>query len=88
MAAAGLGDDLLLANEVVDPGRLARLAALDARVTSPSTPSPPSTPRPTAGLREVVIDVYVGMPRCGCPPERRRARSPTPPAPAGSRCAA
>ena len=33
MANAGLGDDLLLANEVVDPDRLRRLAALDARVT-------------------------------------------------------
>src|ERR1700694_1992336 len=33
MARAGLGDDLLLANEVVDDDRLARLAALDARVT-------------------------------------------------------
>ena len=30
MAAAGLGTDLLLANEVVDPERLARLATLDA----------------------------------------------------------
>ena len=33
MAAAGLGTDLLLANEVVDPDRLFLLAALDARVT-------------------------------------------------------
>ena len=35
MAAAGLGADLLIANEVVDPRRLAALAALgdDGRVT-------------------------------------------------------
>src|SRR5689334_3266847 len=33
MARAGLGDDLLLANESVDDERLSRLAALDARVT-------------------------------------------------------
>ena len=33
MAAAGLGEDLLVANEVVDARRLSALAALDARVT-------------------------------------------------------
>src|SRR5262249_59874008 len=32
MAKAGLGEDLLLANEVVDPDRLRRLAALARRV--------------------------------------------------------
>ena len=33
MAAAGLGDDLLLANEVLDARRLGALAAAGARVT-------------------------------------------------------
>ncbi len=33
LANAGLGEDLLLANEVVDPARLGELAALDARTT-------------------------------------------------------
>src|SRR5262249_5897094 len=61
MAKAALGDDLLLANEVVDPDRLRRLAELDARITIAAA---------GAGLREVVIDVFVGMPRCGCPPDR------------------
>jgi D-threonine aldolase len=70
MAAAGLGDDLLLANEVVDPGRLARLAALDARVTVAVDSVATIEAAADAGLREVVVDVYVGMPRCGCPPER------------------
>ena len=67
MAAAGLGDDLLLANEVLDPGRLAALAAVDARVTvavdSPATVAAAAA----AGLREVLVDVNVGLPRCGCP---------------------
>ena len=55
MARAGLGDDLLLANEVVDPDRLRRLAALDARVTiavdSEATidASPPRSPSTVAG---------------------------------------
>lgn len=70
MAAAGLGHDLLLANEVVHPGQLGRLAELDARVTvcvdSPETVSAAAA----AGLREVLVEVSVGMPRCGCPPDQ------------------
>jgi len=69
MARAGLGDDLLLANEVVDADRLQRLAALDARVTvavdSPATIEAAAT----AGIREVLVDVDVGMYRCGCRPD-------------------
>jgi len=70
MAKAGLGDDLLLANEVVDPDRLRRLAELDARVTMAVDSEPTIDAAAGAGLREVVIDVFVGMPRCGCPPDR------------------
>lgn len=46
MASAGLGADLLLANETVDPTRLRAMAEADARVTV-STPKPRSKPRPT-----------------------------------------
>src|SRR5205807_34328 len=70
MAHAGLGDDLLLANEVVDPDRLRRLAALDARVTVAVDSEATIDAAARAGLGEVVIDAYVGMPRCGCPPDR------------------
>ncbi len=70
MAEAGLGDDLLLANEIVDPDRLARLAALDARVTVAVDSEATIDAAAQAGLHEVVVDVYVGMPRCGCPPDR------------------
>jgi D-serine deaminase-like pyridoxal phosphate-dependent protein len=70
MAKAGLGDDLLLANEVVDPDRLRRLAELDARVTIAVDSEATIDAAARAGLREVVIDVFVGMPRCGCPPDR------------------
>ena len=69
MAAAGLGDDLLLANETVDPGRLRAMAECGARVTvavdSPETVEAAAA----AGIREVLVDVDVGLPRCGCPPE-------------------
>jgi D-serine deaminase-like pyridoxal phosphate-dependent protein len=65
LAAAGLGDDILLANEVVDARRLGRL---DARVTlavdSPETIAAAAR----GGVKEVVIDVNVGLPRCGCDP--------------------
>lgn len=71
LAAAGLGDDLLLANEVLHPARLAALAALGdrARVTVAVDSEATITAAARAGLGEVVIDVDVGMPRCGCPPE-------------------
>ena len=70
MAKAGLGDDLLLANEAVDPERLQRLAGLDARVTIAVDSEATIEAAVRAGLREVVIDVYVGMPRCGCLPDQ------------------
>jgi len=68
LAAAGLGHDVLLANECIDPDRLRALATCDARVTvavdSPETVAAAAS----AGLREVLVDVDVGLPRCGCAP--------------------
>jgi D-serine deaminase-like pyridoxal phosphate-dependent protein len=66
MAKAGLGDDLLLANEVLDPNRLAALAALNARVTVAVDSEATVLAAAGAGLREVLVDVEVGLPRCGC----------------------
>ena len=66
MAAAGLGDDLLLANEVLDARRLGRL---DARVTVAVDSAPTLEAAVQGGVREVLIDVNVGLPRCGCAPE-------------------
>jgi D-serine deaminase-like pyridoxal phosphate-dependent protein len=66
MAAAGLGQDLLLANETLDARRLGRL---DARVTV-AVDSPETIEAAAAGgVREVLVDVNVGLPRCGCAPE-------------------
>ena len=66
LAKAGLGDDLLLANEVLDARRL---GDLDARVTvavdSPETVEAVAN----GGVKEVLIDVNVGLPRCGIAPE-------------------
>ena len=70
-AAAGLGSDLLLANEVLDVGRLRALVegVPDARVTVAVDSAETIEVASAAGVREVLIDVAVGMPRCGCPPE-------------------
>lgn len=66
MAAAGLGEDLLLANEVVDARRLGRV---DARVTLAVDSEATIAAAAAGGIKEVVIDVNVGLPRCGCMPE-------------------
>ncbi len=66
MAAAGLGEDLLLANEVVDATRLGRI---DARVTLAVDSRETIAAALKGGVKEVLIDVNVGLPRCGCPPE-------------------
>ncbi len=65
MAKAGLGEDLLLANEVLDARRL---GALDARVTVAVDSAETISAAATGGVREVLIDVNVGLPRCGCHP--------------------
>jgi D-serine deaminase-like pyridoxal phosphate-dependent protein len=66
MAAAGLGEDLLLANEVLDARRL---GALDARVTVAVDSKETIDAAVAGGVGEVLIDVNVGLPRCGCAPE-------------------
>jgi D-serine deaminase-like pyridoxal phosphate-dependent protein len=69
MAAAGLGDDLLLANEVLDCTRLgAVVEAGTGRVTVAVDSDAMVAAAATGGVREVLIDVNVGLPRCGCDP--------------------
>lgn len=69
MASAGLGDDLLLANEVLDASRLGSVVAAGARVTV-AVDSPETIAAAAAGgVHEVLIDVNVGLPRCGCSPD-------------------
>jgi D-threonine aldolase len=69
MAAAGLGHDLLLANEVVDARRLGALVRDGARVTVAVDSAATIDAAIVGGVREVVIDVMVGLRRCGCAPE-------------------
>jgi D-threonine aldolase len=70
MAQAGLGQDLLLANEVVDATRLGALARTGARVTVAVDSQATIDAAARGGVSEVLIDVNVGLPRCGCPPEQ------------------
>ena len=68
MAQAGLGDDLVLANEVADGTRLGQLARAGARVTLAVDSEATISAAVRAGVPEVLIDVNVGLPRCGCSP--------------------
>ncbi|MEI8237778.1 MAG: alanine racemase [Actinomycetota bacterium] len=71
MAEAGWGDDLLLANEVLDPSRLSALALAqrNARITIAVDSAETIDAAAKAGLREVLVDVNIGLPRCGCRPD-------------------
>jgi len=69
MAAAGLGQDLLLANEVLDASRLGALSRSGARVTVAVDSEATVEAAARGGVGEVVVDVNVGLPRCGCAPE-------------------
>ncbi len=84
MAAAGLGHDLLLANEVLDATRLGAVARAGARVTVAVDSAETVDAAARAGVPEVLVDVNVGLPRCGCDPadagrlaERARAQGLT-----------
>jgi D-serine deaminase-like pyridoxal phosphate-dependent protein len=68
MAAAGLGDDLLLANEVLDTRRLGALVAQGHRVTVAVDSAETVRAAVDGGVSEVLVDIDVGMPRCGCDP--------------------
>jgi D-threonine aldolase len=69
MARAGLGEDLLLANEVADATRLGTVARTGARVTVAVDSEETIDAAARAGVPEVLVDVNVGLPRCGCTPE-------------------
>jgi D-serine deaminase-like pyridoxal phosphate-dependent protein len=69
MAKAGLGEDLVLANEVVDATRMGALARSGSRVTMAVDSDITIAAVVAAGVAEVLIDVNVGLPRCGCAPE-------------------
>ena len=69
LAAAGLGEDLLLANESLDLSRLTPVVEAGAARVTVAVDSPETIDAAArAGMAEVLIDVDVGLPRCGCDP--------------------
>jgi D-serine deaminase-like pyridoxal phosphate-dependent protein len=68
MLGAGLGDDLLLANETLDAERLATLARAGLGRVTVAVDSPETIAVAARAGAEVLIDVDVGLPRCGCLP--------------------
>ncbi len=69
MAEAGIGDDLLLANETVDADRLRAMAALDVAVTVAVDSEATVDAAAATGIERCLIDVNVGLPRCGVAPD-------------------
>lgn len=65
LVAAGLVDDLLLANETLDAARLGALADT-ANITVAVDSDETLDAAIAGGVRSVLVDVDVGLPRCGC----------------------
>ncbi|MEZ5342977.1 MAG: alanine racemase [Acidimicrobiales bacterium] len=66
MVREGVGTDLLLANEVLDYTRLGVLVDGGANITAAVDSDEVLQAVVAAGVRRVLIDVEVGLPRCGC----------------------
>ena len=69
MAASEVGSDLLLANETVDDARLRAMADLDVAVTVAVDSDATITAAARNGITACLVDVNVGLPRCGVAPE-------------------
>ena len=69
MVAAGLHTDLLLANETLDAERLSALVVSSPGIVTVAVDSPETVEVAAAARASVLIDVDVGLPRCGCLPE-------------------
>lgn len=69
MAAAGLGQDLLIANEVLDRRRLAAVAAAAPATIVAVDSEATVLAAAGAGITRVLVDVDVGLPRCGVRPD-------------------
>jgi len=77
MATAGVGTDLLLANETLDPERLRAMAELDVPVTVAVDSEATVQAAARHGITSCLIDVNVGLPRCGIAPDRAGALADT-----------
>lgn len=69
MVDAGLDDDLLLANQTLDSERLRALVGRSTGRITVAVDSPGTIAAAAGTGAEVLVDVDVGMPRCGCRPD-------------------
>ena len=71
LVARGVGEDFLLANECLDDSRLSALAQAQEFATVTVAVDSPETVAAAAraGIRNVLVDVNVGLPRCGVKPD-------------------
>ena len=70
LAKAGIDADILIANETLDATRLGELIKDGHRITLAVDSGATLTAAAAGGVREVVIDVNVGLPRCGIAAEQ------------------
>lgn len=70
LVKAGVDADILIANESLAPERIGELVTAGHRITLAIDSPETLTAARDAGVREVVIDVNVGLPRCGIAPEK------------------
>lgn len=73
MIDAGVGDEILLANETLDRSRLHSMSEAQRRSGATVIVAVDSTETidaaASSGITDVLIDVNVGLPRCGCAPD-------------------
>ena len=66
MVAAGIANDILLAKDTFDTNRLGSLVDQGANITVAVDSAETIKAAFNGGVRNVLIDVNVGLPRCGC----------------------
>ena len=70
LAKAGIDADILIANETLDATRIGEVVEAGQRITLAIDSTETLHAALMGGVREVVIDVNVGLPRCGVAPDK------------------
>lgn len=70
LAKAGIDADILIANETLDASRIGEMVEAGHRITLAIDSTETLHAALMGGVKEVVIDVNVGLPRCGIAPDK------------------
>lgn len=73
LVKAGIDADILIANETLDATRIGEAVAAGHRITLAIDSEATLQAAVAGGVRQVVVDVNVGLPRCGVAPEEAGA---------------